>query len=175
MMLKAVVLCGNPKPRSRTLALAEALAAALLPGISIVTIDLAAHADSIFAWPSNDMDELSAVVAGADVVIVASPTYKAAYTGLLKGFLDRYGPAALDGVVAIPVMTGASLAHAMAPEAHLRPLLVELGASVPTRALYFVTDNMDEVDRSVEAWVTTNARYLQATLGRDTGRHPSGA
>jgi len=69
----------------------------------------------------------------SDLVVVASPTYKATYTGILKSFFDRYNSDALVGTVSIPVMTGAAPIHALAPEVHLRPLLVELGSSTPTR------------------------------------------
>jgi FMN reductase len=72
------------------------------------------------------------------VVVVASPTYKAAYTGLLKVFLDRFPSDGLAGVVAVPLMLGAGPAHALAPEHTLRPVLVELGATVPTRGLYLI-------------------------------------
>ena len=62
-------------------------------------------------------------------MVVASPTYKATYTGLLKSFLDRYGNNALAATTCVPLMTGAAPIHALAPEAYLRPLLVELGAA----------------------------------------------
>ena len=84
--------------------------------------------------------------------MVASPTYKATYTGLLKTFFDRYGNRALEGRVAVPVMTGASLVHALAPETHLRPLLVELGAATPTRALYVTESDMGDLAPVLSAW-----------------------
>jgi FMN reductase len=90
----------------------------------------------MFNWDSAELALLNQKVAESDIVIVASPTYKAAYTGLLKAFLDRCDHNGLAGVTAIPVMTGGSPAHSLAPDMTLRPLLVELGASVPTRSLY---------------------------------------
>ena len=83
------------------------------------------------AWPSWSRRSRP-----ADLVVVASPTYKATYTGLLKA-LPRPLPApGTGGVTAVPLMLGAAPVHALAPEHGLRPLLVELGASVPTRGLY---------------------------------------
>ena len=55
---------------------------------------------------------------------------------MLKAFLDRYGSNGLAGVVAVPVMTGGWPGHLLAVEVHLRPVLVELGATVPARGLY---------------------------------------
>jgi FMN reductase len=66
---------------------------------------------------------------------VASPTYKATYPGLLKSFLDWFSTTGLAGVTVVPVMVGAAAQHALAVKTHLRPLLVELGATVPTRGL----------------------------------------
>jgi len=88
--------------------------------------------------------ELVKAVGAADLVVVASPTYKGTYTGLLKLFLDRF--ASGDGLrgVAIPLMLGGSPAHSLAPELALRPLLSELGGTVPGRALYIVDSGYDD-------------------------------
>jgi FMN reductase len=164
-MLKVTVLCGNPKPGSRTLKIAETLVSRLLPpgGYAMTTIDLAEHAGQIFEWPSDDMVALNQVVVQSDLLVVASPTYKATYTGLLKGFLDRYAADGLAQVVAIPVMTGGDLRHAMGPEVNLRPLLVELGAAVPTRALYFVMSDMEKLEERIDEWIVTNAALLRSS------------
>lgn len=160
-MTRVVTLVGNPKPASRTLAVAEAVRRALYgEDAEGRTIDLAEHTGELFEWPSASMDALVGCVAGADVVVVASPTYKASYTGLLKAFLDRYPHNGLDGVVAVPVMTGGDLGHSMAPEVHLRSLLVELGATVPTRGLYFATANFDRLDAFVHAWAEESRRRI---------------
>ena len=79
------------------------------------------------------MAEAVAAAKGADLLVVASPTYKATYTGLLKLFLDQIGADDLAGVVTVPVMVGAGAGHALAVETHLRPVLVELGAAMPTQ------------------------------------------
>ena len=153
-MLDVSVVIGNPKPNSRTGLIATTLVSSLLePGSSTMrVIDLAAYASRLFEWPSDEIAELNRLVAESDLVIVASPTYKATYTGLLKAFLDRYPNLGLRGTVAIPVMTGADLRHAMGPEVNLRPLLVELGAIVPTQGLYFVMDQMDQLETVTADW-----------------------
>jgi FMN reductase len=157
------VLVGNPKPRSRTLAIAEAVAerVAAATGASVArTIDLCDHADDLFKWPHDGIAALNEAVAGSEYLVVASPTYKAAYTGLLKAFLDRYPNNGLAGVTAFPVMTGGSLVHAMAIDTQLRPVLVELGASVPTRGLFFEMSQMGEMDGVVDAWAQENLMRL---------------
>jgi FMN reductase len=67
-------------------------------------------------------------VATADGVIVATPVYKASYTGLLKAFLDLLPQTALAGKTVLPVVTGGSLAHLLALDYALRPVLSALGA-----------------------------------------------
>ena len=47
-------------------------------------------AAELFDWRLRDVADLVEEVAGSLVVVVASPTYKATYTGLLKAFLDRF-------------------------------------------------------------------------------------
>jgi FMN reductase len=168
--MKIAILVGNPAPGSRTLRLAESVGAAIAPIVGATgsaTIDLAAHAGAMFDAADAGLQALTQQVAASDLVVVATPTYKAAYTGLLKAFLDRYDTDALAGVVAVPVMTGGSPAHALAPDLSLRPLLVELGASVPTRSLYFMTSQMPQLESIVQAWAESNrAALLGAAAGR---------
>jgi FMN reductase len=156
-MTTIAVVTGNPKPRSRThgvaLAVADAVAAAI-PGAPAdrLVIDLADHAPRLFDWSDPELTRLTAEVARADVAVFASPTYKASYTGLLKAFLDRYGNNGLAGVTAIPVMTGGWPGHLLAVEVHLRPVLVELGASVPSRGVYVTEPELADLDAAVARW-----------------------
>lgn len=164
-MSSIVVLVGNPQPQSRTRLVAEELAAQLAQrsAASIEpTIDLADVADELFRFPSPRVDELLARVASAGVLIVASPTYKASYTGLLKAFLDRYPTNGLASVTAVPILTIGSPAHTLAVEHTLRPLLVELGASVPTRGLAFPASESDERARIIAEWLDGQWPHLQA-------------
>jgi FMN reductase len=66
-------------------------------------------------------------------------------------------------------MTGASAGHSMAPDTHLRPLLVELGASVPSRSLYFVTEHIDRMDELIARWHKDNSACLRAALSTTNG------
>ncbi len=162
-VMKVTIVVGNPKAGSRTRHVAEVLAEKLLtPGrFDLEVIDLAEHTAEIFAWPSEEMAALNSRVAESDLILVASPTYKATYTGLLKAFLDRYPANGLRGVVAIPVMTGADLGHSMGPDVNLAPLLTELGASVPVRGLYFVASNMDKLDELMSAAAAEYAEIFE--------------
>jgi len=83
-------------------------------------------------------------------VVVASPTYKATYTGLLKLFLDRFATDGLRGV-AVPLMLGAGPAHALAPELTLRPVLTEIGGT--TVRGHYVLDSRYDDPEAYATWL----------------------
>lgn len=149
--MRITIVVGNPKPQSRTRRIAEMLIESLFPDnqIDLQVIELCDHTDEIFKWPSPQMATLTQHVADSQLVVFASPTYKASYTGLLKVFLDRYPANGLHGVTAIAVMTGADFSHSLTPTFTLNSLLFELGATVPIRGLYFNTAQFDQVNKLV--------------------------
>jgi len=175
--MRIAVVNGNPKPASRThgaaLAVAGALSAALAGPVTRVTpaapgahlvVDLSEHAPSLFDSSAAELSRLTAEVAAADTAIFASPTYKAAYTGMLKAFLDRYGSNGLAGTIAVPVMTGGWAGHSLAVEVHLRPVLVELGATIPARGLYITEPEFGELDAAVARWAVTAVPLIRGAL-----------
>jgi FMN reductase len=100
--------------------------------------------------------------------VVASSTYKASYTGLLKSFLDWFGQTGLSGVTAVPVMVGAGPHHALAVEVHLRPVLVEIGASLPTRGLYVLESELGDLDGVIDRWLELAHPALAQALPTST-------
>jgi FMN reductase len=168
-MTRVGVVVGNPKPQSRTLHVAEVVAgaaetAAGLDGADRLTVDLASMGPELFDWSSTPVREAVEAVKGCALAVVASPTYKATYTGLLKSFLDWFGTTDLSSVIVVPVMVGAGAQHALAVDVHLRPVLVELGASLPTRGLYVLESELDAVDDVVGAWLGEAGPRLRAAV-----------
>jgi FMN reductase len=146
------VVVGNPKARSRTWDAAHRIATAL-GAESVTSIDVADLGPGLLDSGDEAVSRAVTTVRASDVTIIASPTFKATYSGLLKLFLDRFDTGTgLEGVVAIPLMLGAGPAHQLAAEVHLKPLLVELGATVPTPALYLL-DSADQPNPVEQAWV----------------------
>jgi FMN reductase len=172
-MSTVAIVVGNPKAHSRTRAVAEAVAAAAqdaagLAGAERLVFDLADLGPQLFDWGSPPVREAVDRVRASVLAVVASPTYKASYTGLLKSFLDWFSSTDLLGVTVVPVMVGAGPHHALAVEVHLRPVLVELGASLPTRGLYVTEDQLDSLDDVVATWVHEAGPRLAAALGGRT-------
>ena len=163
------VVVGNPKPRSRTRAVAEvvARAAAGVAGLEDarpLVLDLADYGPRLFDWSDPEVTAAVQDIARCPLAVVASPTYKASYTGLLKAFLDWFATTGMSGVTVVPVMVGAGPQHALAVEVHLRPVLVEIGASLPTRGLYVLESELDHLDAVVGVWLEEAAPLLQAAL-----------
>ena len=88
------VVVGNPKAQSRTLGVAEkvAAAAATAAGLSADTattvIELAELGPQLFDWSSPGVRAAADTLSASSLAIIATPVYKATYTGLLKSFLD---------------------------------------------------------------------------------------
>ena len=168
------LVVGNPKAQSRTLALAQQVAAAAadaagLAGATTLTIDLAELGPQLFDRSSPGVQEAVNGIRSCSLVVVASPTYKASYTGLLKSFLDWFSTTDLQGIAVVPVMTGGSAHHALAVEVHLRPVLVELGATLPTRGLYVTEGDLEEAGPVITTWLEAAGPPLRQALSAPRG------
>ena len=155
------VVVGNPKPASRTLAAATYVAEQLAGRPPDTVIDLATLGPALLDWHNASIAALVEDVRAAQLIVVASPTYKGSYTGLLKLFLDRFAADSLTGVLAVPLMLGAAPHHALAPEVFLRPVLAELGATVPGKALYVLEDKYD-TPAQYEPWLEAARPFVTA-------------
>jgi FMN reductase len=164
---RVAVVVGNPRPRSRTLAAATYLAGQLVGRDPDQVVDLADLGPRLLDRHDDLVSATVAEVGAADLVVFASPTYKGAYTGLLKLFLDRFATDGLRGV-AVPLMLGAGPGHAMAPELTLRPVLTEIGALVPARGLY-VIDAQHEEPEAYRPWLDLARPAITAILDSRTG------
>lgn len=100
-------------------------------------------------------------VRAARLLVVATPTYKGTYTGLLKIFLDRFGHRELAGVVAVPVAIAASEAHRLSVGTALTDLLVELGATVPARPLAVLEPDVAD---AATRWATEHGDTVAEAL-----------
>jgi FMN reductase len=159
------VVIGNPKPESRTLGVALAAAEALAESLGLPAgpgvIDLSVLARRLLLpEPSAAIEDATEQVLSADLLLVASPTFKGTYSGLLKVFLDRLPYKGLQDTTALPLLVMNSPLHALAVDVHLRPLLVELGASVPAPGLAVLESEIAELDNVLHRWTGQVAEAL---------------
>lgn len=85
----------------------------------------------------------------ADAVVVATPVYKAAYSGLLKTLLDVLPQRALDGKVVLPLATGGTIAHLLVLDYAIRPVLHSLGCGEVVRGYFLLDQAVTFVDEQL--------------------------
>src|SRR5262245_60184348 len=90
-LMRVAVVCGNPKPKSRTLEAAVFVAHRLTGAEPDVVLDLINLGEHLLGWGDDVSAKAVADVQACQVAVFASPTYKGAYTGLLKA-VPRPGP-----------------------------------------------------------------------------------
>jgi FMN reductase len=130
--MSVLLIAGSPSAPSRSAVLLDAVAARLalrdVPVDRLAIRELAAHA--LLLGEASHPSVLHAVeqVRRADVIVIATPVYKAAYSGVLKVFLDLLPQSALKGKTVLPLATGGSPHHMLALDYALRPVLQSLAA-----------------------------------------------
>lgn len=157
--MRTAVVVGNIKPASRTLAAAELIAQRLTGAPPHVTVDVVTLGAGLLGWGDPGVAAAIASVQSCDVLIVASPTYKGTFTGVVKLFLDLIPADGLAGLTAFAMMLGAGPGHALAPELLLKPVLVELGALCPAQGLYLLDAAYADADAAA-GWLETARRRL---------------
>lgn len=158
--MSVILLGGSPSPQSSCSRLLHHVGERLavhgwrttrlevreLPGQSLLRMD--AH-DAQLACAL-------ALMTRADALVVATPVYKAAYTGMLELFLDLLPPDALRGKLVLPLATGVSQAHPLALEHALRPVLA---SKAPRAILPGIHATSDQI-----AWDSARGTRLAAPV-----------
>ena len=141
-MPSILLLSGSPSAHSRSAALLEQARR------HFVSVGLGAQILGLRDFPAEDLilgkydspafDELKRLLADADAVVVATPIYKASFSGGLKTLLDILPQSALRGKTVLPLATGGSPAHQLAIDYALKPVLSALGATDLLQGVYVV-------------------------------------
>ncbi|WP_151637197.1 NADPH-dependent FMN reductase [Noviherbaspirillum aerium] len=99
-------------------------------------LDLPARALLQADFADADIQLAQRQVRDAEAVVVSTPVYKAAYSGVLKAFLDLLPQDGLAGKLVLPLATGGSQSHMLALDYALRPVLSALGAKHVLPSIY---------------------------------------
>lgn len=146
-MASVLVLSGSPSVVSRTAALARHVGDLLVrDGHDVEVLDVRElPAEPLLAADTQQPAVAAAVraVLAADALVVATPIYKASFSGLLKTFLDLLPQTALQGKVVLPLATGGTIAHLLAIDYSLRPVLTSLGARHITPGRFVLDVHVD--------------------------------
>ena len=185
--IRIVGVSGSLSVPSRTTALVAATAHAFSKPLdaSVEIIELGSIIGSLAGTHRGELgqpalDALAAVEA-ADVIVVGSPAYRAAYTGLFKHFFDFVGQYSLVDKPIVLTATGGSDRHALLVEHQMRPLFGFFQALTLPLGIFATetdvenyeitsTDLAERIDLSTQRTVGLLASQLGAT-----GRFPGGA
>ncbi len=183
--MTVLLIAGSPSDRSRTAALLDAVGQRLkFRGAQTKTLrirDLPPQALLLADFGNPALVSATVQVAQADVIVVATPVYKAAYSGVLKVFLDVLPQTALKGKTVLPLATGGSPNHMLALDYALRPVLQSLGAKTilpgiyatdaqvvlnPEGSYHVEEDISQRLDEAVNVLVTEHLQFGLSNAGR---------
>ena len=156
-MTTVLAVSASPSTHSKTAALCETVLARLrgtVPGVArtdhllLRTVDGSALLAGRATTPS--LADALQRFQQADGIVLATPIFKASYSGLLKAYLDLLPQFALAGKVVLPLATGGSLAHVLALDYALRPVLQSMGARHIVQSFYLHEAQMSVTDEGLE-------------------------
>ena len=137
------------------------------------------HADA----SDRAIDRAIGLVAEADAIVIATPVYKASYTGILKAFLDLLPQDGLDGKLVLPLATGGSQSHMLVLDYALRPVLASLSARFILPGIYATSAQLPwsaetglTPDAAIAARIAAGVAQLSAELAavqRQRAIHPT--
>jgi len=126
--VRIVGVSGSLSVPSRTTALVAAVAREFAKPLE-ATVEIVELGSLVGSLAGTNRAELGgealaalAAVENADVIVVGSPAYRAAYTGIFKHFFDFVGQYALVDKPIVLTATGGSDRHALLVEHQMRPL-----------------------------------------------------
>jgi FMN reductase len=156
-MTSTLIITSSPSSSSRSQRLALLLNERLSTlGLDSSLLDLRTLPAEPLLHARADAPEIAAAVQrlnAARGVVVVTPVYKAAYSGLLKTFLDLLPQFALRDKVVLPFAMGGTVAHVLSIDYALRPVLASLdplhvvaGLFVLDKQVTVLEDGRVEVD-----------------------------
>jgi FMN reductase len=149
-MAKAVIIYGGNSKQSRLKGILDK-ADSYYKKEGIDTEMIFVHelpADDLILANFNSEPILKAnkVVEEADIVVVLTPVYKAAYTGILKTYLDLLPQKGLEGKTVLPLVLGGSFGHLLAIDYALKPVLSALGATNILSGAYVLDTQVEKTE-----------------------------
>ncbi|WP_174945680.1 FMN reductase [Burkholderia lata] len=149
--INVVAISGGLQRPSRTLALTDAIVAALGAALPIETrlIELGEIGGRLAGALTRtqvpaDLDAQIRAIETADALVVASPVYRASYTGLFKHLFDLVHHEALIDVPVLLAATGGSERHALVIDHQLRPLFSFFQARTLPIGVYASESDFDQ-------------------------------
>jgi FMN reductase len=131
-MARVVIISGSPSASSRLEGVLQTVIKQLeTAGLDVQLISVRDQSPEDLVYSRFESPKIIQAVKDieqADAVIVATPIYKASYTGVLKSFLDLLPQKGLQGKIVLPLAIGGTIAHLLAIDHALKPVLSALNA-----------------------------------------------
>lgn len=148
--LRVVVVNGSPNERSKTMGLADLVTSRLkdLLPVELHRVDVyrlghgftgAATREEV----SPEVEHRIRLVEQADLLIAATPVFRASYSGMFKHFFDLVDQYGLANKPVVLVATGGSDRHALVIEHALRPLFGFFQAATAPVGFYASAGDFD--------------------------------
>lgn len=145
-----LAIAGSPSASSRSSAvLARAKSMLEAQGLHVETFTIRdiKPEDLVFAnFESLELQKFVSLVAAAKGIMIATPVYKATYTGILKALLDLLPQYAFSDKTVFPIATGGTVTHLLSIEYSMKPLFAVLGATHIERGIFIVDAQMQRLE-----------------------------
>ena len=170
----ALGIAGSISAPSRSgLLVQETLRHLAAGGAQITLLDLTTLSANALLGREKDLafDAALASAASADILVLGTPIYRAAYTGQLKAFFDLLPRDALAGAVVGLIATGAGPGHLLAIDHTLRPLVASLAGLSAAHAIYATDADLPDYKTGVipESITTQVAALADELLAISSG------
>ncbi|OCR23466.1 NAD(P)H-dependent FMN reductase [Pseudomonas syringae] len=145
-----VSLSGSPALKSRSgVVLEHARRWLQNHGVDVTTLrirDFNAE-DLLFGhFDSPQVIDFIEAVKKADGLLIGTPVYKASFSGALKTLLDLLPERSLHGKVVLPLATGGSIAHMLAVDYALKPVLSALKCQEVLHGIFAIDTQISYAD-----------------------------
>lgn len=152
--MRVITLAGSPRYPSRSTALLSLCQKALEQrGVEVIPWNLHNFHPEDLLYARFDSPALLALkedLASADGLVIATPVYKASFSGALKTILDLLPERALEHKVVLPLATGGTIAHMLAVDYALKPVLNALKAQEVLHGVFADDAQITNYDRTPE-------------------------
>lgn len=168
-MYDIVIISGSPSSESRTESVLKYIGSILKNrGFSIghISVRDVPATDLMFGnFNSPEINDIVENIKNAKGVIIGSPVYKAAYSGVLKSLVDILPQDVLKDTPVLPVMSGGSISHMLALEYALKPLISVLKGTT-LQGVYYLDSQIEKIsdspiqDPDLRTRTDTQIKYL---------------
>jgi FMN reductase len=124
-----------------------------------------------------DIQRALGAVAAADAIVIATPIYKASFSGILKAFLDLLPQNGLADKLVLPLASGGSQSHMLALDYALRPVLHALEARHVLSSIYATSQQLPwqehsglTPDATIAGRIAAGVEHLSGSLHALHGR-----